>query len=91
MNPIKNESPSHIVPYPGHSPITVANRFSSLGTTVGQIRPNYQSALVFRYDPFQVETPSLKYYRDILNETQSVEIKPIKDKNQPHIILYHSL
>ncbi|CAL8991158.1 unnamed protein product [Prunus brigantina] len=30
MNPVKNEPPSHIVPYPGHSPITVANRFSSL-------------------------------------------------------------
>lgn len=125
----------------------VRNRFSSLGTTVGQISPNYQSALVSSYDPFQISTQitqlpsplrksspyapkdkthlfiiesvldnlsepvaiakhyfppnfhfmpqspykSLKYYRDILNETQSVEIKPVKDCNQPHIILYHSL
>ncbi|CAL8990427.1 unnamed protein product [Prunus brigantina] len=34
---------------------------------------------------------SLKYYRDILLETQSVEIKPIKDRDHPEIILYHSL
>lgn len=109
--------------------------------------PNYESALVSSYDPFQISTQitqlpsplrksspyapkdkthlfiiesvldnlsepvaiakhyfppnfhfmpqspykSLKYYRDILNETQSVEIKPVKDCNQPHIILYHSL
>ncbi|CAL2226719.1 unnamed protein product [Prunus armeniaca] len=34
---------------------------------------------------------SLKYYRDILIETQSVEIKPIRDRDHPEIILYHSM
>ncbi|BBG97758.1 hypothetical protein Prudu_006979, partial [Prunus dulcis] len=34
---------------------------------------------------------SLKYYRDILLETKSVEIKPIQDRDHPEIILYHSL
>ncbi|KAI5335121.1 hypothetical protein L3X38_025254 [Prunus dulcis] len=34
---------------------------------------------------------SLKYYRNILLETKSVEIKPIKDRDHPEIILYHSL
>ncbi|KAI5327935.1 hypothetical protein L3X38_027331 [Prunus dulcis] len=150
MNPVKPESPSQIVPFPGCSPIQVSNRFSSLGTTVGQIRPNYHSALVSSYDPFQIipsvaqssQSPTssrksspylpkdkshlfiieqvydgipdpitivrsyfpsnchflppcpyknLQYYRDLLYETGSVEIKPIKDREKPHIILYHSL
>ncbi|CAL8114387.1 unnamed protein product [Prunus armeniaca] len=56
MNPLKSESPSQIVPFPGCSPIQVSNRFSSLGTTVGQVRPNYQSALVSSYYPFQIKT-----------------------------------
>ncbi|KAI5352722.1 hypothetical protein L3X38_005614 [Prunus dulcis] len=34
---------------------------------------------------------NLKYYRDILHETHSITIKPIKDRENPHIILYHSL
>ncbi|KAI5317966.1 hypothetical protein L3X38_037673 [Prunus dulcis] len=34
---------------------------------------------------------NLKYYRDILHETYSITIKPIKDRENPHIILYHSL
>ncbi|KAI5352991.1 hypothetical protein L3X38_005883 [Prunus dulcis] len=152
MSQNKPELPQQIVPYPGHPPLTVAtplsvaNRFSSLGSTVGQIRPNYQSTLVASYDPFSVDIPagpsvaikksspylpksnshlfviepvydvhanpveiakhyfpprfhympsspykSLKYYRDILLETKSVEIKPIKDRDHPEIILYHSL
>ncbi|CAL2239635.1 unnamed protein product [Prunus armeniaca] len=45
MSKDKQESssqlPSQIVPFPCCSPIQVSNRFSSLGTTVGQIRPNY--------------------------------------------------
>ena len=152
MSQPKPELPKQIVPYPGHpplsvaTPISVANRFSSLGSTVGQIRPSYQSTLISSYDPFAVEIPagpsvvhkksspylpksnshlfviesvydinanpveiakhyfppgfhympqspykSLKYYRDILLETQSVEIKPIKDRDHPENILYHSL
>lgn len=135
INPVKTELPSQIVLFPGCSPIQISNRFSSLGTTVGQIRLNYQSALVSSYDPFQIpsqvaQSPSplkksspyfpkdsshlfiiepvydkitnpveiaksyfppnhhfmppcpyksLKFYRDILNETYSVEIKPTKD------------
>ncbi|CAL9021171.1 unnamed protein product, partial [Prunus brigantina] len=147
---VKTESSSQLVPFPGCSLIQVSNRFTSLGTTVGQIRPNYQSALVSSYDPFQITPPvaqssqspsiplqksspylpkdkshlfiiepiydgitdpitivnkyfppnshflppspykNLSYYRDILVETKSVEIKPIKDREKPHIILYHS-
>ncbi|BBH03941.1 hypothetical protein Prudu_014945 [Prunus dulcis] len=115
-------------------------------STIGQIRPSYQSTLVASYDPFSVDVPagpsvapkktspylpksqshlfvieplydvhhnpveivkhyfppgfhympsspykSPKYYRDILLETKSVEIKPIKDRDHPEIILYHSL
>ncbi|CAL8167535.1 unnamed protein product [Prunus armeniaca] len=52
----KPESPSSIVPYPSFSPIPVVNRYSPLGTTVGQFRPNYQSALVSSYDPFQLSS-----------------------------------
>ncbi|KAI5337410.1 hypothetical protein L3X38_016681 [Prunus dulcis] len=61
MSPAK---PDQIVPYPGHPPLTVAtplsvaNRFSSLGSTVGQIRPSYQSTLVASYDPFSVDVPA---------------------------------
>ncbi|KAI5323147.1 hypothetical protein L3X38_032219 [Prunus dulcis] len=152
MSQNKPELPKQIVPYPGCPPLTVAtplsaaNRFSSLGSTVGQIRPSYQSTLVASYDPFSVDIPagpsvavkksspylpksnshlfviepvydvhanpveiakhyfppgfhympsspykSLKYCRDILLETKSVEIKPIKDRDHPEIILYHSL
>ncbi|CAL9004308.1 unnamed protein product [Prunus brigantina] len=122
-------------------------RFHS-GTTIAPMRPNYQSALVSSYDPFQLPptaTPmssqffpksspyvlkhtanllilephisksmspahiaehhfplnfhylphspykSLKFYREILHETQSVEIKPIRDKTDPTKIIYHSL
>ncbi|CAL2272868.1 unnamed protein product [Prunus armeniaca] len=52
----KPESPSSIVPYPSFSPIPVVNRYSPLGTTIGQFRPNYQSALVSSYDPFQLSS-----------------------------------
>ncbi|KAI5327370.1 hypothetical protein L3X38_026766 [Prunus dulcis] len=34
---------------------------------------------------------NLKYYQDILHETHSIAIKPIKDRENPHIILHHSL
>ncbi|KAI5317341.1 hypothetical protein L3X38_037048 [Prunus dulcis] len=34
---------------------------------------------------------NLKFYRDILHETQSITIKPIKDRDNPLVILYHSL
>ncbi|CAL9004302.1 unnamed protein product [Prunus brigantina] len=51
---VKNE-PFTLTPYPGHTPIPVmSNRFSPLGSTVAPIRPNYQSALVSSYDPFQL-------------------------------------
>ncbi|CAL9029753.1 unnamed protein product [Prunus brigantina] len=142
--PSKHESSSSVVPFPGHFPIPVANRYSPLGTIVGQFRPNYQSALVSSYDPFQLSstaTPissfpksspyvhksnsnlfiiephipeimspamiakdhfpnefhflpqspykSLKFYREILHETQSVDIKPIHDKQDPQKILFN--
>ncbi|CAL9024212.1 unnamed protein product [Prunus brigantina] len=145
QHPVKTEPPSTIVPYPRHEPISVANRYSSLGTTVSQIPPNYQSAIVSSYDPFQLpasiaspsvvypktspyfpssstrlfiiephihniqmpamiakeyfppgfhfmpQSPykSLKYYCEILHET--CFIKPIRDKNDPHKTLYHSI
>ncbi|CAL9014719.1 unnamed protein product, partial [Prunus brigantina] len=147
-SPVKHE-PFTLTPYPGHPPIPVmSNRFSPLGTTVAPLRPNYQSALVSSYDPFQLPptaTPmssqffpksspyvlkntanlfilephihksmspaqiaehhfppnfhylphspykSLKFYREILHETKSVEIKPIRDKTDPTKIIYHSL
>lgn len=56
MNPVKPESSSHIVPFQGCSPIQVSNRFAPLGSTVSQICPNYQSALISSYDPFQVSS-----------------------------------
>ncbi|KAH0974390.1 hypothetical protein GBA52_016289 [Prunus armeniaca] len=34
---------------------------------------------------------SLIFYRDILFETQTLKIRPIKDRNDPNIILYHSM
>ncbi|CAL2254639.1 unnamed protein product [Prunus armeniaca] len=149
QKPIKTEpSPSSfpktestITPYPGLSPIPLVNRYSPLGSTLSQIRPNYQSALTSSYDPFQLPptaTPlssssyhpktspyvykstanlfiiephvpvslspimiaqnhfppgfhylphspykSLKLYREILHETKSVDIKPIRDKQTP--------
>ncbi|CAL2240849.1 unnamed protein product [Prunus armeniaca] len=43
--------PSTIVPSPGLSPIPIDNRFSPLGSTLSQMRPNYQSALTSTYDP----------------------------------------
>ncbi|XP_008223327.1 PREDICTED: uncharacterized protein LOC103323141 [Prunus mume] len=147
MSQPKPEPPQQLVHFPGctpirvASPISVANKFSALGSTVGQIGPSYKSTLVSSYDPFagpsvpfKKSSPylpksnshlfviepnydihsdpvaiarhyfppgfhyippspykSLKYYRDILLETQSVEIKPIKDRDHPEIILYHSL
>ncbi|CAL9029902.1 unnamed protein product [Prunus brigantina] len=157
QKPVKNEpssssvkhEPFTLTPYPGHPPIPVmSNRFSPLGSTVAPTRPNYQSALVSSYDPFQLPptaTPmssqffpksspyvlkntanlfilephihksmspaqiaehhfptnfhylphspykSLKFYREILHETKSVEIKPIRDKTDPTKIIYHSL
>ncbi|KAI5317837.1 hypothetical protein L3X38_037544 [Prunus dulcis] len=64
MSQNKPELPKQMVPYPGCTPLTVAtplsvaNRFSSLGSTVGQIRPSYQSILVASYDPFSVDIPA---------------------------------
>ncbi|CAL8992099.1 unnamed protein product [Prunus brigantina] len=148
MSQNKPELPNQLVPYPSSTPISVAqpipvaNQFSALGSTVGQIRPSYQSTLISSYDPYSASSSvafkktspylpksnfhlfviepnynvnsepvalarhyfppgfhymppspykSLKYYRDILLETQSVEIKPIKDRDHPETILYHSL
>ncbi|CAL8167238.1 unnamed protein product [Prunus armeniaca] len=152
MSQAKPELPKQLVPFPGCTPIlvatplSVANKFSSLGSTIGQIRPSYQSTLVSCYDPFSIDPsvgpsvafkktspylpksnfhlfviepnydihfdpvaiakhyfppgfhympPSpykyLKYYRDILLETQLVEIKSIRDRDHPEIILYHSI
>ncbi|CAL9029358.1 unnamed protein product [Prunus brigantina] len=150
MSQSKPEEPKQLVPYPSYipvsvappPPISIANQFSALGSTVGQIRPSYQSTLISSYDPYAASSSvafkktspylpksnfhlfviepnynvnsepvaitrhyfppgfhymppspykSLKYYRDILLETQSVEIKPIKDRDHPEIILYHSL
>ncbi|CAL2259655.1 unnamed protein product [Prunus armeniaca] len=141
--------PTCITPFPGLSPIPIDNRFSPLGSTLSQMRPNYQSALTSSYDPFVLPptaTPlssstfrpktspyiskstanlfivephvsvsmspamialnhfppgfhylphspykSLKFYREILHETKSVDIKPIRDKIDPQKIIYHSL
>ncbi|CAL2240102.1 unnamed protein product [Prunus armeniaca] len=141
--------PSTITPFPGLSPIPIDNRFSPLGSTLSQMRPNYQSALTSSYDPLALPptaTPlssstfrpktspyiskctanlfiiephvstsispatlasnhfppgfhymphspykSLKFYREILHETKSVDIKPIRDKIDPQKIIYHSI
>ncbi|CAL2257316.1 unnamed protein product [Prunus armeniaca] len=130
--------PAALTPYPGMSPIPIDNKFNPLGSTLGQMRPNYQSVLASSYDPyplppntsplssstfrprsspyvskcttnlfvFEPHIPastspatialnhfppgfhylphspykSLKYYREILLETKSVDIKPIRDK-----------
>ena len=72
-SPVKPESPeskSNIVPYTGHSPIDLVNHYSalgstplapytSLGSTLSQIKPNYQSVLVNQYDPYKTD-PSFK-------------------------------
>ena len=61
FSPVKKEEPeikkesspsSSLVPYPGHSPIPTGNRF----TTIDNIRPNYQSALVTQYDPYRSDS-----------------------------------
>lgn len=39
----------------------------------------------------QAPFKNLKFYTDILYETQSIGIKPIRDKDNPQIILYHSI
>ncbi|KAI5312071.1 hypothetical protein L3X38_041244 [Prunus dulcis] len=143
MSHAQYESPSQIFPFPGCSPIQISNRFASLGATVGQVRPSFQTALISSHDPFQdiaISNPpvvsyqktspymvkshshlfvieskynsianpitiaksyfplnchfippapfkNLKYYRDILHETHSITIKPIKDRDTPNIIL----
>lgn len=56
MNPIQSQSPSQIVPFPRCSLIQLSNRLTPLGSTVSQIRPNYQSTLVSSYNPFQIHT-----------------------------------
>ena len=45
--PVKQES------FPGSSSaLAISNRYTPLGSTLGNVRPNYQSALVNQYDPF---------------------------------------
>ncbi|KAM1990679.1 hypothetical protein ACFX15_031918 [Malus domestica] len=39
-------------PIPGSSALAITNRFTPLGSTLGNIRPNYQTTLVNQYDPF---------------------------------------
>ncbi|KAI5338963.1 hypothetical protein L3X38_018235 [Prunus dulcis] len=96
MSQAKRESPSQIVLFSGFSPIQISNRFANLEATVAQVRPSFQSALISSHDHFQDIAPSnlpiASYHKtDILHETQSITIKPIKDRDNPHIILYHSL
>lgn len=57
LTTVKN-TPSEIIPFPGNPPLQVINRFSPLGSTTSHPRPNYLSALVSSYDPFQVTTHS---------------------------------
>ena len=45
--PVKQES----IP-DSSSALAITNRFTPLGSTIGNIRPNYQTALVTKYDPF---------------------------------------
>lgn len=144
--PVKQESSSQLMPFPGYSPIPINNRFNPLSHP--SLRPNYQSALVSQFDPFIVNpsipipskrqspvnrsryaarshtnlfvvesyleglndpakiakkffppnlhyfpshpSKSIKFYRDILYETQSIEIRPIKDK-ETDATIFHSL
>ncbi|CAL8174818.1 unnamed protein product [Prunus armeniaca] len=84
MNPVKTESPSQLVPFPGCSPIQVSNRFSSLGATVGQIRPNYQSALVASYDPFQIIPPVAQSSQ---SSTPLPKSSPYVPKDKSHLFI----
>ena len=58
---VKKESPESnpsIVPYAGHSPISLVNQYSALDSTLSLIKPNYQSALVNQYDPYKTDSSS---------------------------------
>ncbi|KAM1396919.1 hypothetical protein ACFX2I_014559 [Malus domestica] len=66
-------------PIPGSSALAITNRFTLLGSTLGSIRPNYQTALVNQYDPFsstyrQSPSPSVSY-----TKTSPYVIKPSKE------------
>ncbi|KAM1282404.1 hypothetical protein ACFX2H_022776 [Malus domestica] len=66
-------------PIPGSSALAITNRFTPLGSTLGSIRPNYQTALVNQYDPFsstyrQSPSPSVSY-----TKTSPYIIKPSKE------------
>ncbi|CAL8992101.1 unnamed protein product [Prunus brigantina] len=62
MSQNKPELPNQLVPYPSSTPLSVAqpipvaNQFSALGSTVGQIRPSYQSTLISSYDPYSASS-----------------------------------
>ncbi|KAI5314567.1 hypothetical protein L3X38_043743 [Prunus dulcis] len=85
MNPVKSESPSHIIPFPRCSPVQVSNRFSTLGATVGQGRPNYQSALISSYDPFHIIPPVAQSSQSSSPLRKSYPYLP-KDKSHLFII-----
>ncbi|KAL6284581.1 hypothetical protein ACE6H2_015510 [Prunus campanulata] len=70
MMPVKQESSSQVVPFPGYSPIPVNNMFNPLSQP--SLRPNYQSTLVSNYDPFIVNPPAL-----VPSQSQS----PVKRSN----------
>lgn len=49
------------------NPIQIANRYSSVGATVGMVKPTYQSALVTPIDPLLTQsnqkTPSYSHLK----------------------------
>ncbi|KAI5338513.1 hypothetical protein L3X38_017784 [Prunus dulcis] len=90
--------PASIVPYAGHPPVPVipiANRFTSLGTpigsTVGPIRPNYQSALVSDYDPFAIVPPVAPIAQTSQSSTQFRKSSPYFPKDKVNLFIIEPL
>ena len=88
--PVKQES----IP-DSSSALAITNRFTPLGSTVGNIRPNYQTALATPYDPYssvrspapsQPKTPSYAKTSPYVQNPHSEKLFSIPlhiDKNQP--------
>ena len=89
MSPSKPDLPKQIVPYPSctplpvATPLSVANRYSALGSTVGQIRPSYQSTLVASYDPFAVDIPAGPSVPAVIHKKSS----PYLPKSNSHLFV----
>lgn len=97
VNPTPSR-PRALVPYTSHSPINLTSQYGP-GSTISQIRPNYQSALVTANDPFrsierapvpqvnfQKSSPPSPYVQKGINRNLlCIEPKFIHLKNPVHI------